>query len=85
MNRYLYGGLEFGSNSTGFDDVYILSLPSFKWITWWQGSGAGNPHHSFTCNIVNKGQMLEIGGRFPLTDACGNKETWGTHKMGLGK
>lgn len=57
-DRYLYGGLGFGANATGFDDVYILSLPSFQWIRWWEGSGDNpNPHNSLTCNVVNKGQM----------------------------
>ncbi len=85
MDRYLYGGLGFGANYTGFDDVYILSLPSFQWIKWWQGSGAGNPHNSLTCNVVNSGQMLIIGGTFPLSEACDSPATWGTHNLDLGK
>ena len=85
LQSYLYGGQGFGNNLTGFDDVYILSLPSFKWIKWWQGSGVGNPHHSLTCNVVKSGQMFVIGGTFPITDACDSKETWGTHNMDLGK
>ncbi|KAK3939533.1 hypothetical protein QBC46DRAFT_364800 [Diplogelasinospora grovesii] len=31
-NIYLYGGAGFGPNVTGFDDVYILTIPSFQWI-----------------------------------------------------
>lgn len=84
-NIYLYGGLGFGANYSGFDDVYILTLPSFKWINWWEGSNPPNPHNSLTCNVVNKGQMLVIGGTFPLTDACDSAPTWGTHNMDLGK
>jgi hypothetical protein len=82
---YLYGGMGFGSNSSGFDDVWILSLPTFTWISWWQPSGTGVPHHSLTCNVVGNGQMLIIGGTFPLTDACDSPSTWGTHNLDLGK
>lgn len=84
-DRYLYGGLGFGANSTGFDDVYILSLPSFQWIKWWEGSGVGKPHNSLTCNVVNNGQMLIVGGTFPLSDDCDSPTTWGTHNLDLGK
>ncbi|QSZ31615.1 hypothetical protein DSL72_001182 [Monilinia vaccinii-corymbosi] len=28
-NIYLYGGAGFGANASGYDDIYILSLPSF--------------------------------------------------------
>ncbi|CAG8971273.1 hypothetical protein HYALB_00001439, partial [Hymenoscyphus albidus] len=53
-NIYLYGGLGFGTNSSGYDDVYILTLPSFQWIRWWQfeGDEEGKPHYSLTCNVV---------------------------------
>lgn len=82
----MYGGLGFGSNSSGYDDVYILSLPSFQWVKWWEGSNPPNPHHSLTCNIVNSGQMLIIGGTFPLSDSiCDSPSTWGTHNLDLGK
>jgi len=81
----LYGGLGFGANATGYDDVYILSLPSFTWIKWWEGSPPGKPHHSLTCNVVNSGQMLIIGGSFPLSDNCDSPPTWGTHNLDLGK
>lgn len=85
-NIYLYGGLGFGSNSSGYDDVYILSLPSFQWVKWWEGSNPPNPHHSLTCNVVNSGQMLIIGGTFPLSDSiCDSPPTWGTHNLDLGK
>jgi hypothetical protein len=85
FRSYLYGGLGFGANASGFDDVYILSLPSFQWVHWWQGDGAGNPHNSLTCNVVNRGQMLVIGGTFPLTENCDYTPSYGTHNMDLGK
>ena len=85
FNSYLYGGLGFGDNSAGYDDVYILSLPSFQWVKWWEGSGTGNPHNSLTCNVVNSGQMLIIGGTFPLSTDCDSPAVWGTHNLDLGK
>jgi hypothetical protein len=83
---YLYGGLGFGPNVTAYDDVYILTLPSFTWIKWYPTDpGPGAPHHSLTCNVVNGAQMLIIGGTFPATDACDAPDVWGTHNLNLGK
>lgn len=84
LYSYLYGGLGFGCNSSGFDDVYILSVPPFQWVQLWESSNGGVPHHSLTCNVVT-GQMLIIGGTFPLTDNCDSPPTWGTHNLDLGK
>jgi hypothetical protein len=76
----------FGFNASGFDDVYILTLPSFVWIKWYPTSpGPGNPHHSLTCNVVSGSQMLVIGGTFPLSQDCDVPEVWGTHNLNLGK
>ena len=33
-NIYLYGGLGVPAG-LGFDDIYILSIPSFRWIKWY--------------------------------------------------
>ncbi|KAF2100652.1 hypothetical protein NA57DRAFT_36448, partial [Rhizodiscina lignyota] len=85
-NIYLYGGEDIEPNSAGFDDVWILSLPSFTWIKWWPTQpGPGNPHHSMTCNVINRSQMLIIGGTFPLTDTCDSPTVWGTHNLNLGE
>jgi hypothetical protein len=84
VDRYIYGGYGFGANATGFDDLYILSLPTFTWIPWWNSSGVGVPHHSLTCNVVG-GQMLIIGGTFPLNSNCDVPMQWGTHNVDLGK
>jgi hypothetical protein len=42
------------------------------------------PHHSLTCNVVG-GQMLIVGGTFPLTSDCDAPAQWGTHNVDLGK
>jgi hypothetical protein len=57
-NIYLYGGLEIPPNGNAFDDVYILTLPSFTWIKWWPTQpGPGRPHHSMTCNVIARSQV----------------------------
>lgn len=85
-NIYLYGGAGFAENATGFDDVYILTLPSFTWIKWYPTEpGPGYPHHSLTCNVIDNSQMLIIGGTFPASDACDAPDVWGTHNLDLGK
>lgn len=85
-NIYLYGGAGIAPNTTGFDDVYILSLPTFTWIKWWpMQPGSGNPHNSMTCNVIGGSQMLIIGGTFPLDDTCDSPNVWGTHNLNLGE
>ncbi|KAF4339537.1 hypothetical protein FBEOM_6531 [Fusarium beomiforme] len=86
-NIYLNGGL--GLDGPGFDDVYILSLPSFTWIKSYplDRNGTGEyPSHSLSCDVVNKGsQMLTIGGAFPDGGStCDVDEVWGVHNIDLG-
>ncbi|KAM3072453.1 hypothetical protein ACMFMG_009254 [Clarireedia jacksonii] len=84
-NIYLYGGAGFGANATGFDDVYILSLPSFKWIRWWTTSQP-KPHNMLSCNVINGAQMIVIGGSFPGQQTnCDANNAWGTHNLDLGQ
>jgi hypothetical protein len=53
---YLYGG----RNNTGFfDDIYVLSLPSFTWIRIFTGS---SPRAFHTCHLVGSNQIITIGG-----------------------
>lgn len=85
-SRYLYGGAGFGANASGYDDVYILTMPSFQWIKWWPTQpGQGNPHNTLTCDVINQAQMLVIGGIFPDSDDCDAPDAWGTHNLNLGK
>jgi hypothetical protein len=85
--RYLYGGAGFGANATGYDDVYILSLPSFKWIKWWSTpSSQANPHNMLSCNVIDGAQMIVVGGAFPAQQTtCDSQGTWGTHNLDLGQ
>ncbi|KAM0347165.1 hypothetical protein ACHAPU_005106 [Fusarium lateritium] len=86
-NIYLYGGAGEEEGSVGFDDIYILTLPSFTWIKMYpKGKAIGDyPHHSFTCNVVNEAQMIIHGGFFPLNDDCDVPDQWGLHDVSLGR
>ena len=53
---YLYGGT---SNGTIFDDIYVLSLPSFTWVKVFTGQDA---RWSVTCHFVPPRQMITVGG-----------------------
>ena len=52
----MYGGWD-GINK--YDDVYILSLPSFEWISAYSGSDEREAH---TCHVVGNRMMVTIGG-----------------------
>ncbi|KAF2732456.1 hypothetical protein EJ04DRAFT_513917 [Polyplosphaeria fusca] len=84
-NIYLYGG--FGiENVTGFDDAYILTLPSFTWIRAWPvNTTATSPHGGCSANVIHRDQMLIIGGWFPASDICDSPNGYGQHNMVLGE
>jgi len=62
-NIYIYGGydgLDYDANPS--DDVYILSLPSFKWFKAYSGTNThGRSGHQ--CMKVYPNQVLAIGGQ----------------------
>jgi hypothetical protein len=70
-SRYIYGGLGFGANETGYDDSYILSIPSFTWIQIFPTPGIPRaeseirPHYDLSCSVIKGAQLLIIGGQFP--------------------
>lgn len=55
-NIYMYGGR---ANGNYFDDIYVLSLPSFTWIKVYSGTDA---RWSVTCHRVGARQMVTIAG-----------------------
>jgi hypothetical protein len=59
MEIYIHGGFDGLSPLTTYDDVYVLSLPSFSWYKADYTPGTGRTLH--TCNAVNR-QMIVIGG-----------------------
>ncbi|RII14288.1 hypothetical protein CUC08_Gglean003867 [Alternaria sp. MG1] len=83
-SSYLYGGYGFGE-APAFDDVYILSLPSFTWIKVFSSENPSKiGHGGCSANVVNRAQMLVIGGWFPIYDKCDVPEGQGQHNMVLG-
>ncbi|KAH6885022.1 hypothetical protein B0T10DRAFT_564422 [Thelonectria olida] len=87
-NIYLYGGVGEAEGSMGFDDIYVLTIPTFTWIRMYpmdSNKTADFPHHSLSCNVVNKAQMLIHGGFFPLDDDCDSPEQWGLHNLDMGR
>ncbi|KAH7118465.1 hypothetical protein EDB81DRAFT_892077 [Dactylonectria macrodidyma] len=90
-NIYIYGGAGFPPNTTGYDDIYILTIPSFQWI---RGPYPPNsnitgayPKSMMSCNVVDNAQMLVIGGSYSndSTYMCDVDAVWGTHNMDLGE
>ena len=55
---YIHGGYD-PVQSILYDDVYVLSLPSFTWTQVWSGPGGRFGH---SCNTAGKRQMLRTGG-----------------------
>lgn len=69
-NIYIYGGydgLEYNSNPS--DDVYILSIPSFKWIKAYNGSST-HSRSGHRCVKVYPDQMLVLGGQHVASSNC---------------
>jgi LPXTG-motif cell wall-anchored protein len=56
---YLYGGMD-PITGTGFDDVLILTLPSFTWTNVWPIGEA--PRWGHNCHVAGKRQMITVGG-----------------------
>lgn len=84
-NIYIYGGAGPDASSPGADDVYILSMPSFRWFKYWTHPDA-NYHNGFTCDMVNDSQMFVIGGTFPHNEgACDAPTAQGSHYLDLGR
>jgi len=66
-NIYMFGGVS-PDYSSGYGDVWVLSIPSFRWFLVNTGSPAesGTPraYEAMTCDIVGGGRtMLVYGGR----------------------
>jgi hypothetical protein len=77
MSRYLYGGRDPTTNKL-FDDIYILSLPSFTWVQMYSGN---SPRWGHTCHLVAKRQLLTVGGNLNsnTTKGC----DWETKGVGI--
>ncbi|KAJ4180950.1 hypothetical protein NW767_014255 [Fusarium falciforme] len=95
FNIYLWGGLSVPPpvvNTTSFNDVYILTIPSFIWVKAFpnhHGNATMPPsygHYSASCNMVKSmSQMLVIGGTYPDSDNCDLAyNIWAQHNFWTG-
>ncbi|KAH7139937.1 hypothetical protein B0J13DRAFT_596864 [Dactylonectria estremocensis] len=95
FNIYLWGGLSVpppAVNTTSFNDIYILTLPSFIWVKAFpdhHGNATLPPeygHYSASCNIVKSmSQLLVIGGTYTDTDNCDLAyDIWALHNFWTG-
>jgi len=59
---FMYAGCNgnLGTAAIPYDEVYVLSLPSFNWFK--ADYLAANPRHALTCESVGGGQIVTIGG-----------------------
>ncbi|KAK7567372.1 hypothetical protein IWX49DRAFT_596709 [Phyllosticta citricarpa] len=67
---FVYGGWD-GSLGLAYDDIYILSLPGFRWFKI-SSSTTGTPRSFHTCNRVAS-QMVVVGG---VDYSLGVPEDW---------
>ncbi|KAF2633229.1 hypothetical protein BU25DRAFT_1977 [Macroventuria anomochaeta] len=79
-NIFIYGGWDPTSNITKYyDDMYVLSLPSFTWIKMFMGE---SPRYGHTCHLSAGRQLLTIGGSTQhgnVTDSC----DWEAESVGI--
>jgi hypothetical protein len=64
---YLYGGRNPLKN-IGYDDMLILSLPSFTWTNVWPLGES--PRWGHNCHVAGKRQMLTVGGDTTNKKTC---------------
>lgn len=76
----MYGGR--GANSAYFDDIHILSVPSFTWTRVYNGSA---PRFSHTCHRVGSRTMLSVGGTrtYKYTEAPCDFESKGINVLDM--
>lgn len=89
----MWGGLNVSpttANVTAFNDVYLLTLPTFEWVKIFPGH-QGNAtydygHYSASCNMVmGRSQMMVIGGTYPDSDRCDlAQDIWAQHNIWTG-
>jgi hypothetical protein len=58
----------------GYMDVFVLSMPAFKWFKTDAPSESRRANHF--CQVIGQGQMLVIGGRDPSHDPSLDNSFW---------
>lgn len=72
-NIYMYGGR---GASEIYDQMYVLSIPSFIWIKIYEGY---SPRYGHTCHLAGNRQMLTVGGSSKGELPC----DWETKGLGV--
>ncbi|KAJ8118816.1 hypothetical protein OPT61_g287 [Boeremia exigua] len=79
-NIFIYGGWDPTGDSTKYyDDMYVLSLPSFTWIKMFEGE---SPRYGHTCHLAAGRQLITLGGSTQhgnITDTC----DWEAESIGV--
>lgn len=86
-NRFIYGGVVndvVGSKNVNSGQVYILSLPSFRWFLANYTTTSSRAAH--TCHATNSSQMIIIGGMDPTysLDTLRNNDEKDPWTQGIG-
>ena len=66
-NRIIHGGIvdqKMGPDGEKFDEIYVLTLPAFRWFR--ANHTSTSPRWGHTCHATNTRQMIMIGGTNPL-------------------
>ena len=63
---YAGWGGNLGSRAIPYDELYVLSLPSFNWFR--ADYLPANPRHGLTCEHIGGGQIVTIGGVSTVTN-----------------
>lgn len=68
QNIFLYGGWDPTINQP-YDQIWVLSLPSFTWIQIYNGT---SPRFGHTCHATGNRQFITVGGldQSNVTDSC---------------
>ncbi|KAF2874637.1 hypothetical protein BDV95DRAFT_337793 [Massariosphaeria phaeospora] len=64
---YLYGGRD-PTKKLHYDDVYVLTLPSFTWTPIF--TSGSSPRWGHNCHIAGMRQMITVGGNITNTGKC---------------
>jgi hypothetical protein len=64
----MYGGNDPTKNNTAFDDIYVLTLPSFTWTAIF--TDGESPRWGHNCHRAGKRQLVTVGGNITNIKAC---------------
>lgn len=65
---YMYGGNDPIKGGLGFDDIYVLTLPSFKWTAVF--TDGESPRWGHDCHRVSERQLVTVGGNLTNIGQC---------------